>query len=161
MMKKLLATALLSLGFATPAFANDPELERFLEKQVQSKLQTCVDGIDQVKKVGNRHFVAYTVAGSYDKEFGCSGNASSSNLAELSYNNGRYSAVNLNVLENQNFAYIENMSISDNGIATLDTLAYGDDDGQHNPRDKYRVKIRLIDMKVLSNQFMGRSPEND
>lgn len=161
MMKKLLATALLSLGLTTPALADDPELERFLEKQVQSKLQTCVDGINQVKKVGNRYFVAYTAAGSYDKEFGCSGNASWSNLAELSYNNGRYSVVNLDVLENQNFTYIENMSISDDGIATLDTLAYDDEDRQHNPRDKYRVKIRLLDMKVLSNQFIGRAPEND
>lgn len=160
-MKKLLSTILLGFGLVSSALANDPALERFLEKQVQSKLETCVDTISQVETIGNRYFVVYTVAGSYDQSFGCSGNATWSNLAELTYHNGRYSVVNLNVLENQNFTYIENMDISDDGIATLDTLAYGSKDSQHHPRDKYRVKIRLVDMKVLSNQFIGRKSASD
>lgn len=51
------------------------------------------------------------------------------------------------------------MSISDDGIATLEMHAYGQSDTQHNPRDKRLVRIRLIDKKIISNDFIGRVSE--
>lgn len=165
-MKKLIISSLLGLCLTTPAFANDPQLERVLEKQVKNKLERCFGGVNQVENIGSRYFATYTWEGSYDKNhkqtgsLECSGNTSGSGLAELSYNNGRYSVVNVDMFENNaDFAYISNMSISDDGIATLDTVTYGRNDTQHNPRDQYQIKLRLVDMKVLSNQFIGRAPE--
>lgn len=34
-------------------------------------------------------------------------------------------------------------------------------DGQHRPRDKYLMKIRLFDKKLLSNQLIGRLPAEE
>lgn len=74
---------------------------------------------------------------------------------------GKYSVIDLNVIEKyQNFAYIDSMEISDDGILSVVGLAYGDKDGQHRPRDKYLMKIRLFDKKLLGNQFIGRLPED-
>ena len=168
-MKKsaLLCTAILfcsTLGFAAPALANEAAIERLLDKQLKNQQEVCLDGIDQIKKIKNRYFVVYTAAGSYDKESKmCGGNAAWSNFAELTYQNGRYAIVNLNLLESLDsrvsFALIDNMNISEDGIATLNTLSYGKNDTQHHPRDKHQVKVRLLDMKVLSTKFMGRAPK--
>ncbi|UOP04762.1 hypothetical protein [Conchiformibius kuhniae] len=153
------------LALSAPAVAKETALEHFLQKHVQNQLETCLNGIGKVQKIQNRHFVVYTAAGSYDadnRDFPCLGNATWDNLAELKYQNGRYTVVNLDLLDKlgdqRDFAYIENVHIR-NGIATLDTLSYGKRDLPHRPRDKHQWKIRLSDMKVLSKKFTGRAPE--
>lgn len=161
-MKKsaLLCTAILfcsTLGFTAPALANEAAIERLLDRQLKNQQEDCLGWIDQITKINNRYFVAYTAAA-------CGGNATASQLAELTYQNGRYSITNLNLLKSLDisipFTYIDSMDISENGIATLNTLSYGENDSQHYPRDKHQIKVRLFDMKVLSTKFMGRAPEH-
>lgn len=171
MMKKILTTALLCLGLSAPVFATDnivvqsedPALEKALDKEIKKELEMCLNAVGDTKQVGHRLYVEYTAYGSYDKKYGCGGNFSVSGLAEVKHNSetNKYTIVDLDVLANVaiEYTYIDSMSISNDGILTLHTLSYGDGDVQHNPRDKYTAKIRLWDMKLLSNQFTGRVPD--
>lgn len=167
MIKKTLTTALLclGLGLSAPIFASvdNPALEKALDKKIKNELEMCLDTITQIENIGQRYFIVYTPYGSYSKEDDfCSGNITFSGLAEAryDYDTGKYTIVTLDILENISieFTYIDEMIISD-GILTLHTRSYGSKDGQHRPRDQYVVKIRLWDMKLLSNQFVGRLPE--
>lgn len=163
-MKKILTTALLCLGLSIPVLAtavvDDPALEKALDKEIKKELEMCLDVIHDIKQVGHRMYVHYVAYGSYDKEYGCGGNFSFGALAEVQRNleTNKYTIVDLNVLANVaiEYTYIDSIRISDDGILTLNTSSYGDGDAQHNPRDKYTAKIRLWDMKLLSNQFTGR-----
>lgn len=157
-MKKIVTTAFIAMFISLPTWANGSDIEQTLERAAQ-KAGYCVDGVSSVKPIGSRYFAAYTAFGSYDSDSGCSGNASWSQLAELSYRNGRYVVNNLNILENHNFTYIDDIRISDDGIATLTTRAYSHSDTQHNPRDKRTVRIRLIDGTILNDRFNGRVEE--
>lgn len=157
MMKKYVLPMLLGLGLSMSVSAyNNSQLEAALERTLKKQEEVCLDGIYQVETINNRYFVQYTANS-------CGGNLTWSALAEMVYHSGtgKYSVIDLNVIEKyQNFAYIDSMEISDDGILSVVGLAYGDKDGQHRPRDKYLMKIRLFDKKLLSNQFIGRLPED-
>lgn len=165
MMKKILTTALLCLGLSIPVLAtavvDDPALEKALNKEIKKELEMCLDWIRDKKQVGHRLYVNYTAIGSYDKEYGCGGQFPAiSGLAEVQHNleTDEYTIVDLDVLANVaiEYTYIDSMSISNDGILTLHTVSKADNYSHFPPLDKYTAKIRLWDMKLLSNQFTGR-----
>lgn len=154
----MILAGVIAMAMSAPALANSA-IERALEQAIQ-KSGSCLDGISQVESIGDRYFVTYSAYGSYDSASGeCSGNGTWAGLAELSNNNsGRYSVKRIKLHE---AAEIDNMSVSDDGIATLTTREYGRSDSQHSPSDVHKVRIRLIDGKVLSNNFSGRQKSSN
>lgn len=162
-MKKFLLAGLVALMGTTPAWANESQFLRLIERQVQQEdEQHCDYYIKDIANLGNRYFVAYNGESSYDPETGsCGGNLTASYLAEFVKTGNGYRIANLNLLDYdiEVPGYIQEMAIS-NGKLIILSITYGRGDTQHQPRNTYRTEVRLSDMTVLRNEFEGKLPEN-